>query len=109
MPLNRGVEGAIFLRYIVDNYENFPDIAIFLHPKPYEHQTDWLEMIGCVNPNASYININFGRELTRSPEFWGSIELWIEQCWRDVLQITLDLQNNTAEFLRLVPPSKLLR
>ena len=105
VPINRGGEGAVYLRYIVEYYDNFPDVAIFVHAKPHEHQIKWLEMVGCISPNASYININLENNHRRSPDFWGPIAIWVEQCWRDVLQTALDLRNNSAEFLRLVPPS----
>jgi hypothetical protein len=36
----------------------------------------------------------------------GKGELWIEQCWRDVLQITWDLENNPEEFYRRAPPNR---
>ena len=62
-------------------------------------------MVGCISPNASYININLENNHRRSPDYWGPIAIWVEQCWRDVLQTALDLRNNSAEFLRLVPPS----
>jgi hypothetical protein len=66
---NRGTEGAVFLRYIVDHYDNFPDVAIFVHAFPTDHAPHWLEQIGCINPNASYININF-HNLYRTTEAW---------------------------------------
>lgn len=28
---NRGSEGGVYLRYIVDHYDTFPDVAIFVH------------------------------------------------------------------------------
>ena len=31
IPNNRGTEGGVYLRYIVDHYDNFPDVAIFVH------------------------------------------------------------------------------
>lgn len=56
---NRGTEGAVYLRYIVDHYNDFPDVAIFLHGRPDDHQPNWLELVGCLKPTASYMNINF--------------------------------------------------
>jgi hypothetical protein len=69
IAFNRGTEGAVYLRYIVDHYDNFPDVAIFVHAKPFEHQNNWLEYVGCINPNATYINFNFVN-LMRSTENW---------------------------------------
>jgi hypothetical protein len=56
---NRGSEGGVYLKYIVEHYHDFPDIAIFVHANPEEHQKDWLQIVGCISPTAQYININF--------------------------------------------------
>ena len=67
---NRGTEGAVYLRYIVDHYENFPDVAMFVHAEPRDHQEHFLDVLGCINPNgASYMNINFQYRCT-TPETW---------------------------------------
>jgi len=66
---NRGTEGGVYLRYIVDHYHNFPDVAIFVHANPADHSPYWLERIGCINPNATYLNINF-MHLHRDTSVW---------------------------------------
>jgi hypothetical protein len=66
---NRGTEGAVYLRYIVDHYDNFPDVAVFVHATPNDHAPRWLEQLGCISPNASYININF-RNMYRTTGQW---------------------------------------
>ena len=66
---NRGTEGAVFLRYIVDHYDDFPDVAMFVHANPAEHQKHWLQMLGCISPNATYMSIN-----TKFKN--ASIEIW---------------------------------
>jgi hypothetical protein len=66
---NRGTEGGVFLRYIVDHYDNFPDVAIFVHANPTDHAPHWLEKIGCISPNATYMNINFSH-LKRTSKYW---------------------------------------
>ena len=100
--MNRGTEAGVYLRYIVDHYDNLPDVMIFVHAHPEHHQTHWLEMIGCINPNASYININF-QNLCRMSTNWKAIEIWVEQCWRDVLKIVWGLENDLVEFNKRVP------
>ena len=69
---NRGSETGIYLKYIVDHYENFPDIAIFEHAHPHEHQTKLLDMVNCISPNASWHNIDYGEGswITREPGNW---------------------------------------
>ena len=66
---NRGGEVGVYLRYIVDHYNNFPDVAIFVHSRPDAHQPRWLELIGCISPNATYININFDNH-HRDTRYW---------------------------------------
>lgn len=66
---NRGTEGAVYLRYIVDHYDTFPSVAIFVHASPIHHAPFWLERIGCINPNATYMNINF-KHLERTTRVW---------------------------------------
>jgi hypothetical protein len=69
---NRGSEAGVYLKYIVDHYNSFPDVAIFIHAHPHEHQRNWLEMVGCINPNATYYNINYLQSLwvTRTTSYW---------------------------------------
>jgi hypothetical protein len=97
VPLNRGSEGTFYLRYIVEHYDNFPDVAIFVHSNPADHNKNWLNLVRCISPNASYINNNFGQHYRRSPQYFSPLDLWVEQCWRDIIQVTLDLKNNTEE------------
>ena len=72
---NRGTETGVYLKYVVDHYHDFPDVAIFVHSKPYEHQTNWLNMIGCISPNATWYNINYEGThnsvwIDRNPNYW---------------------------------------
>ena len=91
---NRGCENGAYFNYIVDHYDSFPDIAIFVHgstpsfpyralnsnlipvirffcaAKPEEHQKHWLDMIPCIHPNATYININIGQDICRRTSNW---------------------------------------
>lgn len=104
---NRGAECGVYLKYIVDHYDNFPDIAIFVHAKPHEHSQNWMHMLGCISPNATFMNINMNDMwITRSPSYWKGIEIWQEQCWRDTLQTTWDLLGNSTEFHRRLPVDK---
>jgi hypothetical protein len=72
LPFNRGTESGVYLRYIVDHYDDFPDVAIFVHAAPEDHQPKWLEHIGCISPTATYYNINNGydRWMKRTPQYW---------------------------------------
>ncbi len=55
---HHGGETGVHLKYIVDHYDDFPDVAIFAHPKQHEHQTNWLSMLECISPNANWFNLN---------------------------------------------------
>jgi hypothetical protein len=105
IAVNRGTEAGVYLRYIVDHYDDLPDLMIFVHAHPEHHQPHWLEMIGCINPNATYLNINF-QNVCRYTNNWKKIEIWIEQCWRDVLKIVWGLEDDLEEFNKRVPTSK---
>lgn len=69
---NRGTETGVYLKYVVDHYDNFPDVAIFIHATPQRHQPNWLNMVGCISPNATWYHMNYGYEawIARGPEFW---------------------------------------
>ena len=69
---NRGAECGVYLKYIVDHYHKFPDVAVFLHAKPHEHQKYWLNMVGCISPNATFYHINYEGSpwITRTPSYW---------------------------------------
>lgn len=107
---NRGLEAGVYLKYIVDHYHDFPDVAIFIHAAPEKHQPKWLQFIRCISPNASYININNVFINYRSIEAWRqpNLRIWIEQCYRDVLRIAWGLQGRSHDkyFNSLVPTSK---
>ncbi len=66
---NRGTEGGVYLRYIVDHYDDFPDVAIFVHGHPEHHQPHFLDYMGCISPHANYINFNFDYHV-RSTHYW---------------------------------------
>lgn len=69
---NRGTEAGVYLRYIVDHYHHFPDVAVFVHAEPEKHALNWFQETMCIRPNATYININFygGERVCRSPNTW---------------------------------------
>lgn len=105
---NHGTEGGVYLKYIIDHYDNFPDVAIFVHGEPKHHQAHWLQILGCISPNATYTNINFGM-VERDSEYWyNGSSIYVEQCWKDMLKIAWNLEGkeNQAKFDELVPVNK---
>ena len=91
----------MYLRYIVDHYDNFPDIAIFVQGRPHDHlpfpeNLDSLaSLVGCIRPDASFFNFNYYHNphyyLCRTTEFWDrhgpGVEVWTEQCHRNILKL----------------------
>jgi hypothetical protein len=104
---NRGCEAGPYFRYIVDHYDSFPDVAVFIHARPEDHSKNWLEMVGCINPNATFMSLNLDKMLCRSSwnGLWAKYAMWIEQCLRDTLQIVWNL-NSTAALIERLPPHK---
>lgn len=105
IALNRGTEGAVYLRYIVDHYFDLPDVMVFVHGYPEDHQPNWLSMVGCVSENVSYISINTV-ESCKDTSFWRNSEIWVEQCWRDVLRTIWGIgptMDDTLELNKLLP------
>jgi hypothetical protein len=106
---NRGCENSIYYKYIVDHYHDFPDLAIFVHAKPGEHNSDqWLNYIKCIRPNATYMSLNVEKQVCREVfnGYWARYGIWLEQCMRDVLRIIWDIGDNTTALNERVPPNK---
>lgn len=102
---NRGTEGGVYLRYIVDHYDNLPDVMMFTHAHPQDHQPDWIHFLDCVQPSISYVNINF-QYLYRYSSYWkNDREFWLEQCMRDILKILWGLEDNQEEFNKRLSPN----
>lgn len=40
VPKNKGRESMVYLTYIIDNYDNFPDNILFIHPTRYQWHND---------------------------------------------------------------------
>lgn len=74
---NRGCENGAYYQYIVDHYDNFPDIAFFIHGIPNEHNDDWLDMVKCVRPNATYFSLNTNSICRES---WNGIYIYVYLC-----------------------------
>ncbi|KAJ9462299.1 hypothetical protein DIPPA_09811 [Diplonema papillatum] len=46
--MNFGDEGVAFLRFIIDNYDDLPDVTVFLHGSPERHNRNIGAWIGCL-------------------------------------------------------------
>jgi hypothetical protein len=106
---NRGTEAGVYLNYIVDHYDSFPDVAVFVHADPAHHSKNFLHLVGCIAPSATYFNLNWETAwIIRDTEFigWRKGAAWIEQCWRDLLQIVWGLEGNLTKLEERLPLNK---
>ena len=91
---NRGCENAAYFKFIIDHYDNFPDIAIFIHAWPFEHNPDLFNYVKCIRPNATYSSLNLGwyKCIDSWNGIWARHGMWTEQCMRDTMMAAWDLR-----------------
>jgi len=61
VPVNRGNEASVYLKYIVDNYDKLTDFTFFIHDEDYSwHHHGSIEecFLRAINSNELYYNIN---------------------------------------------------
>lgn len=90
---NIGFESGIYLRFIVDHYDDLPEVMVGVHGGPEAHNLAWRQWVGCLRPNMTYTSLNTEWVEDRvieaeapSPVF-SPYQLWTEQCMRDVLDL----------------------
>lgn len=90
---NVGFESGIYLRFVVDHYDDLPEVLVGVHGIPDGHNPFWREWVGCLRPNMTYTTLNTewvedrvvdgeGPSLAFSPH-----QLFTEQCMRDTLEL----------------------
>jgi hypothetical protein len=61
IPVNKGNEASVYLKYIVDNYYNLPDFTFFIHDDEYawHHSGSIIDRFNeAIMSNELYYNIN---------------------------------------------------
>lgn len=61
IPLNKGHEASVYLKYIIDHYDNLPDYTFFIHDDEYawHHSGSIIDRYNeAINSNKLYYNIN---------------------------------------------------
>jgi hypothetical protein len=61
IPVNKGNEASVYLKYIIDNYENLSDFTFFIHDEEYawHHSGSIINLLDeAVMSNKLYYNIN---------------------------------------------------
>jgi hypothetical protein len=64
IPINRGNEASVYLKYIIDNYDKLTDFTFFIHDENYSwhhHGTIEEQFIRAVETKKLYFNINHFR------------------------------------------------
>ena len=90
---NVGFESGIYLRFVVDHYDDLPEVLVGVHGVPDAHNPYWREWVACLRPNMTYTSLNTewvedrtvdgdGPSLAFSPH-----QLFTEQCMRDTLDL----------------------
>lgn len=107
---NRGCENAVYYQYIVEHYHDFPDIAVFVHAHPDQHNGNWMDLVRCTSANMSYFSINLPQGNKCRASFsagggWAKHGIWLEQCLRDTIRIAWG-NVSTEELNRRLPPNK---
>jgi len=81
IPVNKGNEASVYLKYIIDNYNNLADFTFFIHDDEYawHHTGSILDLFDeAVNSNKLYYNINAGCILGSivSNRYYNDILIW---------------------------------
>ena len=61
IPVNKGNEASVYLKYIIDNYENLPEFTFFVHDEEYSwhHGGSLLNKLReAIMSNKLYYNVN---------------------------------------------------
>ncbi len=75
VPVNKGNEASVYLKYIIDNYDNLTDFTFFIHDEEFawHHSGSIIDKyIEALNSNKKYYNIN-----DRCP--WGTEDIKPDQ------------------------------
>jgi hypothetical protein len=81
IPVNKGQEASVYLKYIIDNYENLSDFTFFIHDDEYAwHHSGSIipKLEEAIRSNKLYYNINdrciLGSIVTN--EWYNEILIW---------------------------------
>jgi len=85
IPVNKGDEASVYLKYIVDHYHNLPDYTFFMHDEEYawHHSGSIIDKYNeAVSSNELYYNINDGciwKDNLPTREFYIKILIWYSE------------------------------
>lgn len=85
---NFGYEGCIYLRFIVDHYDDLPNRTVFIQADLDPHG-EWLDWVRCLPESTPFVQLPVGGFIPdRSVDFFKPFvphPFLIEECWRDLL------------------------
>jgi hypothetical protein len=89
---NVGYETGLYLRFVVDHYDDLPEVVVMVHGIPDAHNPDWLRWVGCLRPNMTFTSLNTewvdrAVQGDAAVESFEPYQLWVEQCMRDVIEL----------------------
>jgi hypothetical protein len=61
VPINKGNEASVYLKYIIDNYDNLTEFTFFIHDEDYSwHHSGSIEecFLNAINSKEFFFNIN---------------------------------------------------
>ena len=83
---NIGFEGGVYIRFVLDNYDDLPNQTAFVQEQAEMHNRAWLEWTSCLLPNASYTPLVYVR--VKNNDFRlvkDGYHAIAEQCWRNFI------------------------
>jgi hypothetical protein len=83
---NYGFEGTVYLRFIVDHYDNLPPVMVFL-----QDDFAWTKREDCLRRDLGWRPLDGIKYIKgRNMGIWmrrGNLSAFVEQCWRDFAEI----------------------
>jgi hypothetical protein len=104
IPVNKGNEASVYLKYIIDNYENLPNYTFFIHDDEFawHHKSSIIDLFDeAVNSKELYYNINENcilGNITTDP-WYDDILIWYNNYIEKYIPIdTLPNKNWTQDY-----------
>jgi hypothetical protein len=81
IPVNKGNEASVYLKYIIDNYDNLSDFTFFIHDDEYawHHSGSIIDLLDeAVISNKLYYNINANSASSMNMVFSHNTDFWVD-------------------------------
>uniref|UniRef100_A0A7S3ASZ9 Uncharacterized protein n=1 Tax=Haptolina ericina TaxID=156174 RepID=A0A7S3ASZ9_9EUKA len=91
--VNLAYEAGVHIKFLVDNYDDLPNVTVFLQADARRHNRKVFEWLHCLRTNATqpaYAPLMDRRWIRRDMRVWDDCcdgAAVVEQCWRDVLAV----------------------